>query len=204
MVQGEELNTVATIRDLDYQASVPLSYIWPLYSPQSSGVPTVWLDELWSDVLAGQRPEAYRTDVRAWLDSAEFNSAWRNFMALALLHDIPVCTAAPVARREALYGQMDRFGVTESAFMGYWEPGPAWADQPILISAYLRAGSACHSGHCGQRDGNAHRRFRRAPSGTGSRLPDLPPEIRAVASRYATTGAPTVIPPRDFALLEIR
>lgn len=203
MVQGEELNAVATIKGLDYQGSVPLSYVWPLYSPQSSGVPTVWLDELWSDVLAGQRPEPYRADVRGWLDSAAFNSAWRNFMAIALLHDIPVWTTAPISLREKLYGQMDRFGIAASTFEGYWELGPAWEEQSVLVSAYLRpevpallviAANVTASTQTIQ--ANAIQNWLAAAN--------LPPALRDVAVHYGTTGAPTVIPARDFAVIEIR
>ncbi len=203
MVQGEELNTVATIRDFDYQASVPLSYVWPLYSPQSSGVPTVWLEELWSEVFAGQRPEPYRTDVRGWLESTEFNRAWRNFMAVALLHDIPVWTSAPVARREAVYGEMDRFGTARSEFRGYWESGPDWADQPILISAYLRPEEPAILLIAANVTASPQSLSAGAIEAWLATA-DLPPALRNAASRYAMTGAQAAIPARDFTLLEIR
>jgi hypothetical protein len=203
MVQGEELNTVAAISNLDYQSSVPLSYVWPLYSPQSSGVPTVWLEELWSEVFAGQRPAEYRADVRGWLDSAEFNGAWRNFMTLALLHDIPVWTNAPVARREALYGRMDDFGVGASTFMGYWESGPDWPNQPVLFSAYLRpevpamlviAANVTATPQTVSAD----------TIGNWLAAAKLPAALGDVVSRYAATGAQIVVPPHDFALIDVR
>jgi hypothetical protein len=203
MVQGEELNSVEAISALDYQASVPLSYVWPLYSPQSSGVPTVWLEELWSEVLAGQRPEPYRTDTRSWLESPAFNRAWRNFMSMALLHDIPVWTSAPVARREALYGQMDRFGIAASTFTGYWEVQPGWADQPVLTSVYVRTDvPAMLVIAANVTDGE--QALSSSAIGNSLAAAGLPPALRDLASRYAGTGAQTAIPGRDFALIEIR
>lgn len=203
MVQGEELNTVAAISNFDYQGSVPLSYIWPLYSPQSSGVPTVWLEELWSEVFAEQRPPEYRTDVRGWIDSEGYHRAWRNFMSLALLHDIPVWTNAPVSRREALYGQLDGFGVGESTFMGYWESQSAGPDQPVLISAYLRPDVPAMLVIAANLTASPQTI---SPDAIGNRFAaaNLPAALRDVVAQYATTGTPSVIPPHDFALIDIR
>ena len=134
MVQGEEL--LGTLQGLDYQASVGLDYLRGLYLSAPAGVPTFWLEELWSEVLAYQRPVAYRSNPGAWLASPEYFQRWRNFMALALLHDLPVWTVAPAAYRQALYGQLDSFGVAASAFAGYWNLMPAWRSSPILVSRY--------------------------------------------------------------------
>jgi hypothetical protein len=58
-------------------------------------------------------------------------------MALALLHDIPVWTLAPLEYRRELYRRVDRFGVAESRFVGYWDLTRSWRTSPILISAYV-------------------------------------------------------------------
>ena len=135
MVQGEEL--LGTLHDLDYQASVGLDYLRGMYTSAPAGVPTVWLEELWSKILADQRPVAYRGNEGAWLASPEYFQRWRNFMALALLHDVPVWTLAPAPYRQVLYGQLDRFGVAGSEFTGYWTLMPAWRSSPMLVSRYV-------------------------------------------------------------------
>ena len=134
MVQGEEM--VGRLQDLDYQASVDLDYVRSMYGSADTGVPTIWLEELWSAVLTDQRPASYRTNQQAWLASPDYDRRWRNFMALALLHDAPVWTMATAAHRRALYGQLDAFGVASSTFAGYWNLNPAWRGSPVLVSRY--------------------------------------------------------------------
>ena len=140
MVQGEEL--LYEVHDLDYQGSlVDLDRIRANYAPGAFGVPTIWLEELWSDRLVNQRPLRYRfADSGKWLSSDEYHKGWRDFMALALLHDIPVWTMAPVEYRMRLYRQLDQFGVTDSRFIGYWDAMRSWQQSPILVSAYAHQG----------------------------------------------------------------
>ncbi|MEO8443727.1 MAG: hypothetical protein ABI567_01845 [Gammaproteobacteria bacterium] len=202
MVQGEELNQVATIRNFDYQGSIPMSYVWPMYSPQNSGVPTVWLEELWSEVFAARRPAPYGNDTRGWLESGAFSLAWRNFMAMALLHDIPVWTLAPVAQREALYAQMDRFGVSASDFHGYWEFGTGWPGQPVLLSAYVRPEVPAVLLVAA----NVTTEAQTLSASTVASWFDaasLPVATREVLARYGASGAQVAIAPRDFTLIEL-
>jgi hypothetical protein len=137
MVQGEEM--INTLHDLDYQASVSLDYVRGMYTSAHAGVPTIWLEELWSEALAGQRPAAYRTSVDAWLQSPDYARRWRNFMTMALLHDVPVWSFSPSAYRRDVYAQLDRFGIARSVFAGYWTLMPAWRSSPILVSRYLNS-----------------------------------------------------------------
>jgi len=137
MVQGEEM--VGRLQDLDYQASVALDYVRGMYTSSHAGVATIWLEEIWSEVLADQRPAPYRESTQAWLASPEFDRLWRNFMALALLHDVPVWTNAPAERRRSLYGRLDSFGIASSTFTGYWNLMPAWRGSPMLVSRYVNA-----------------------------------------------------------------
>jgi hypothetical protein len=135
MVQGEEM--VNTLHDLDYQASVDLDYVRGMYTAAHAGVPTIWLEEIWSQVLADQRPASYQANEVAWLQSAEYARRWRNFMAMALLHDLPVWSFSPAAQRRDLYGRLDQFGIARSTFIGYWKLMPAWRNSPILVSRYV-------------------------------------------------------------------
>lgn len=201
MVQGEELNLV--LRNFDYQASVPIDHVWPLYAAQHSGVPTVWLEELWSDVLAAQRPPQYRTDLRAWLGSDDYYSAWRNFMALALVHDIPVLSNVPVRYREALYSQLDRFGVSRSEFLGYWQMNRDWHQDPVLVSAYVRQSDPALLAVVANVTSEAKVM---SPAELVGRLgvAELPETLRPALAHYRSTGRTIEIPARDFVLVELR
>ena len=136
MVQGEEFTS--TLKNLNYLASTNFETLQATFVSGQFGVPVIWLEEAWSDVLAGQRPARYREDQAAWLQSPQFEAAWRNFMAVALLHDVPVWTLAPAPLRYALYGALDRFGVDRSRFTGYWRLDPGWRTRSILVSVYTR------------------------------------------------------------------
>ncbi len=136
MVQGEEFNS--TLKNLNYLSSTSFETLQATYVSGQFGVPVIWLEEVWSDYLADQRPARYRKDQAAWLESPEHEAAWRNFMAVALLHDVPVWSVAPVRLRYALYGQLDQFGVDRSRFTGYWRLDPGWRTRSILISLYTR------------------------------------------------------------------
>ena len=59
-------------------------------------------------------------------------------MSLALLHDVPVWTHAPALTRQKLFDQLDRFGIGQSIFTGYWKLDPAWRSRTILVSLYTR------------------------------------------------------------------
>ena len=136
MVQGEEFTS--TLKNLNYLSSIDFEILQATYVSGQFGVPVIWLEETWSDELAGQRPAQYRDDQPAWLKSPQYAAAWRNFMAVALLHDVPVWSVAPVPLRYALYGELDRFGIDRSRFTGYWRLDPGWRTRTILVSLYTR------------------------------------------------------------------
>jgi len=137
LVQGEEYN--ARLKGLNYQDSVDYEALQATYVPAPFGIPVVWLEEVWSEYLAKQRPVRYRTDTAGWLQSREYEKAWRNFVSVALLHDAGLWTVAPQAARSALYGQLDDFGVARSTFRGYWNLDPGWRTRTVLVSLYERA-----------------------------------------------------------------
>jgi hypothetical protein len=200
MVQGEEL--IPEIRDLDYQRSFELARIRATYSPVAFGVPTVWLEELWSQELVSQRPGRLRSsDTQTWLTSGAFRERWRNYMALALLHDIPVWTQAPLADRREVFRTLDRFGIADSRFVGYWrltrEP-----DGPVLVSAWVHRSSGAVLLVLANR-GTA------AASLTSADINSLV-DVTALSAagdgigRTLNWGAAVRIAPRDFLLLASR
>jgi len=136
MVQGEEFNSL--LHDLNYQKSTDLEFLQTTYTSGASGIPVIWLEEVWSDSLARQRPLRYLSDSAGWLRSPEYDAGWRNFMSLALLHDVPVWTLAPASTRQKLFYQLDRFGIGQSVFTGYWKLDPEWRSRTILVSLYTR------------------------------------------------------------------
>lgn len=137
MVQGEE--AIPAIRNLDYQGSFDIDRVRANFAPGAWGIPTVWLEEIWSAELASQRPLRYRwADEATWLASDEYRQRWRGFMALALLHDIPVWSLAPLHDRQAVYEPLDRFGVVKARFIGYWNLTGGWRDRKVLVSGWVR------------------------------------------------------------------
>ncbi|MBW7881849.1 MAG: hypothetical protein H3C34_04290 [Caldilineaceae bacterium] len=136
MVQGEEFNN--TLKELNYLDSVDFETLQATYVSGQYGVPIIWLSEAWSEHLAGRRPVQYRQDTAAWLQSPEFERAWRNFMAVALLHDVPVWSMAYTKLRAGLYAQLDRFGIDRSSFTGYWQLASDWRARTTLASLYTR------------------------------------------------------------------
>lgn len=137
LVQGEEYN--ARLKGLNYQDSVDYDALQATYVPSPFGIPVVWLEEVWSDYLAKQRPVRYRDDSAGWLQSREYLALWRNFVSVALLHDTVLWTVAPASARAALYQPLDDFGVRLSTFRGYWQLDPGWRTRPVLVSLWERA-----------------------------------------------------------------
>lgn len=135
--QGEEFNSTR-LKGLNYQNSIDYELLQSTYTSAHSGIPVIWLEELWSSYHASQRPARYRNDTAGWLQSREYRTLWRNFMSVALLHDAPVWTNAPQSERLRLYRQLDDFGVARSVFRGYWQLDPGWRTRAILVSLYER------------------------------------------------------------------
>jgi hypothetical protein len=203
MVQGEEL--IPKLHDLDYQGSFDdLDKIRANYAPSGFGIPTIWLEELWSESLVNQRPLRYRfADSVTWLASDEYYRKWRNFMALALLHDIPVWTVAPIEYRRQVYRQLDQFGVADSRFMGYWDVMRSWRESPILVSAYAHKGDGRTLLIVANRDVVAH-------VIDASRLDALLNWTALTSSAGSQprsldwSGTTRTVPARDFMLIESR
>ena len=76
-----------------------------------------------------------------WEGSPEQFRAYRNFLTLALLHDIPIHPAG-VAKRDyaSLVRNLDEFSIADSDFVGYWrdEPAAQSSQSDAPISFYRR------------------------------------------------------------------
>jgi hypothetical protein len=133
MIQGEEYRL--RLPSAEYVGNVDLDEIRAAFSPGQYGIATYWLSELWSPKL---RPRGY-PDQRSWMASGEYTSALQGFLGLALLHDVPTWSMAPLAARRPLAERLARFGVVEAEFKGYWatelEPG----NDSLRVSHFLHA-----------------------------------------------------------------
>lgn len=188
LVQGEEFNH--RLKGLNYLNSVDYEQLQATYTPAPSGIPVVWLEEVWSDYLAKQRPVRYREDSAGWLQSREYEALWRNFMSVALLHDALAWTLAPQAPRTALYKQLDDFGVARSSFRGYWRLDPDWRTRPVLVSLYERVD--------GKRLAVVVNRGQTAREITSA---DLEPFLGASLAKSSTNKVVGQrVPPQDFVL----
>jgi hypothetical protein len=137
LVQGEEYNV--RLRQLNYLSTVDFDLLQATYVSRQYGIPVIWLEEVWSDYLAKDRPAQFRGDTVSWLRSREYRNLWRNYVAVALLHDTQMWTLAPQQIRQSLYQDLDAFGLERSTFAGYWELDPEWRRRSVLVSMYTRS-----------------------------------------------------------------
>ncbi len=130
MVDGEQYKYDSGLIDGDYIGLLSLSEIRARISHSQYGVLNIWLAEEWSRHPSGS----------PWWGSRNQLLAFRNHMALALLHDIPVWPkGAPYEERKKVYNMLDRFGVDLAEFVPYWESATAvTADQPEVYVSFYR------------------------------------------------------------------
>jgi hypothetical protein len=136
LVQGEEF--LLDLKNTDYMGSVPLDVIRTQYTPGQYGIGSIWLDQLWSPRLLGNPAAKYGNQER-WLNSPEHRAAWRNYMALILLHDVVPWSFAPVQERQEVSRVLDEFDTARATFVGYWEHPLSVNEQDgIEVSMYRR------------------------------------------------------------------
>ncbi len=134
LVQGEEF--LLDLKQTDYIGSVPLDVVRTQYAPGQYGIGSVWLDQLWSPRLPGN-PAGRYANQEQWLTSPEHRTAWRNYMALVLLHDVVPWSVAPAKERQEVSRSLDEFGIAHARFVGYWErPLPLSGGEGIVTSLY--------------------------------------------------------------------
>jgi len=200
MLQGEE--DVHYLKNLDYIATYDLKTIRSKYAGGEYGIESAWLSELWSPRTAGGRKKS--TSVLEWVRTKRYRKAYRNLMALALLHDTPVFSKALLSDKKKIYKIFDRFDVKHASFHGYWENALSLGHHDVLVSYYRNRdkilavisnlGDAKHKLSplslirriLGNQDG------RRCMIGTG--MPDW---------QMCVDGRKYLLPGKDFLLLEV-
>jgi hypothetical protein len=131
-VDGEQLRQHLEGTD-DTIGKMPLDVVRAQLAPAQYGMLALWL------------PQSFTIHAKdaAWEGSPGQRRAFRNFMTLALLHDIPVSpTGFPLDDWKALLEELDEFGVEKARFVGYWAPAPAvrTATPDAFVSYYERDG----------------------------------------------------------------
>ena len=129
-VDGEQFTGL--LRDDDYIGSIALDQVRTQFAPEQYGVLVTWLSETW-----------YRhAHEPGWEGSPAQRRAFRNFLTLALLHDVPVWPAgAPAADWKETLGILDGFGVGKAEFIGYWRghAGARTESAQAQVSLYRRS-----------------------------------------------------------------
>ncbi|MFO0773572.1 MAG: hypothetical protein U0172_02765 [Nitrospiraceae bacterium] len=136
LVQGEEF--LLDLKNTDYMGSVPLDVVRTQYAPGQYGIGSIWLDQLWSTRLPGN-PAARYANQEQWLNSSEHLSAWRNYMALVLLHDVTPWSFAPIKQRHEIADALNTFDIMQSRFIGYWERPLGELSSADLVASLYRS-----------------------------------------------------------------
>lgn len=135
MVQGEEFNHWLT--NYDYIDSVELDEVRTRLSGSAYGVPGVWLEVIFAvnkRLKKSNRP--YNMSKSEWHKSVYYENAYKNFMALALLHDIPVWSYADLDLRVKTLKQLDWIEPETARFTGYWNYSPELFENQLYFSYY--------------------------------------------------------------------
>jgi hypothetical protein len=132
LVQGEEF--LLDLKNIDYMGSVPLEVVRTQYVPGQFGIGSIWLDQLWSPRLPGNPIAKYGGQER-WVNSTEYHAAWRNYMALVLLHDAIPWSIAPIQARQEVARVFDEFDAAHATFVGYWEHPISVNEQDGMVAS---------------------------------------------------------------------
>ena len=134
MLQGEEF--IHSLEDHDYIKTISSDEVRTRLGSSAFGVPTIWLSELW---VANKRLEKSKRKVsltqKEWLNTEAYRIAFEGLMAIALLHDIPVQSYAPLELRSSLFSALDWVNPDNAEFVGYWSTDQK-ANNDVLWSLY--------------------------------------------------------------------
>jgi hypothetical protein len=135
MVQGEEFNHL--LRNYDYVDSISLDEIRSRLAGGSYGIPTIWLEVIFSESARmdkSKRPSGMNS--ADWQKSQEYNNAYENFMTLALLHDMPTWSLSSLKLRTEIMKQIDWVEPETAKFVGYWTYSPDLFKNDVYHSYY--------------------------------------------------------------------
>ena len=136
MVQGEEFRH--WLKHYNYIDSVALDEVRSRLGSAAFGVPTLWLELLWAKdkrLTKSNRPT--QMSKEEWINSDTYSSAYKNFMAIALLHDMPTLSFAPIKIRNEIFRQIDWVEPETAKFFGYWTLNRARFKDGLYHSYYV-------------------------------------------------------------------
>lgn len=137
MLQGEEFNH--SLIDFDYIKSVSVDEVRTRLAGVSNGIPSIWLEMIFSSnnrLDHSKRSKSYSQSE--WQKSDEYFQAYKKFMALALLHDIPTWSVIDINKRNRVLGELKEIEVDDYKFVGYWSYYESEADRDMLASYYIK------------------------------------------------------------------
>jgi len=128
IIDGEQYRS--DVIDGDYLALVSLAEFRARFAPSQSGILNYWLPGDW--YVNRHNPK--------WQGSSRQLVAFRRVMALALLHDVALWPqGASLNERRRLFRLLDKFGVADAEFRGYWHDAAYVTTSPheLPVSIYL-------------------------------------------------------------------
>ncbi len=127
-IDGEQYRGI--LKNGNYLKILSVDEFRARFSNQQYGVIDYWLPVEWTNHKKGD----------GWVNSRAQRQAYRNVMALALLHDVPVWPqGANLKEQSKILKIIDDFGIKNSFFYGYWSKKVTLQSNQnkILISEYV-------------------------------------------------------------------
>lgn len=135
MLQGEEFNE--KLIDYDYIKSTSLDEVRSRLGSSAFGVPTLWLEVIFAeDGRLDRSKRPYQMSKSDWHASKYYTDAYKNFMTLALLHDLPTWAYAELKIRNEIMMIVDWVSPETAKFVGYWNYSPSMFVNDVFHSHY--------------------------------------------------------------------
>lgn len=131
MVGGERFRH--QLKNDDYIGSISVDQTRVRFAPSQYGVLNVWIPQFFY----------FHKGEASWNGSPGQRLATRNFLALSLIHDVPILpTGLDLDVWRAWVRQSDDFGVDAARFVGYWNEdlGVAYDPADVRVSRYSHGG----------------------------------------------------------------
>ncbi|HED12131.1 MAG TPA: hypothetical protein ENI62_00465 [Gammaproteobacteria bacterium] len=131
LVDGEQYRS--RLKKGDYIGAVSINEFRTRFAPHQYGIPIIWL------AVEGFN----KKNDPSWPNSERQRRAYRNMQAMALLHDVPDwAQGAHQAERNRLLAMLDKFGVADAEFVGYWNKAVSVTSNTsdVKISTYRNQG----------------------------------------------------------------
>ena len=120
MVQGEVFEQ--RLKNYDYINSVGIDEVRGRLSGAAFGIPSIWQELIYAnDKRLDKSRRPFPMEKEEWFSSGYYKRAYNGFMSLALLHDIPTWSYAPVLYQNEILKVIDWVDPGKADFYGYWD-----------------------------------------------------------------------------------